>query len=370
MDNMDDILLLNATERYMKGEMTTEELSFFEELRKTNADIDQLVVEHTFFINELEGHAQTRAFKHSLYEVETKLTEEGMLNKAPINGKAKLVQLWKRYKRTAAVAASIAGLISIGSAGMMVFYNQSKDKESYKVLVNEIKQTKNEVAQIKDKQNGVANPVKLQPKVNFMATGFLVDGNGYIITNAHVITPMKKNIYVENKKGEYYKAIAVSTDLQADLVILKIVDTSFVVSSNLPYSIKKTNSDLGEQIFTLGFPRREIVYGAGYLSAKSGQEGDSTAYQLTIPANPGNSGGPVINSNGEIIGVITGRNINADGVTYATKSKNILRMIEELRKTDKAYQNMKMPSGNSLRGLDRVKQIKKLEDYIFMVVGN
>jgi serine protease Do len=366
---MDDILLLDAIERYMKGEMSAQELNFFEEMRKNNPDIDQMVVEHSFFLNELDRHGKTRAFKHSLYEVETKLTEDGILTRAPLKGKAKLVFLWKRYKRTAAVAASIAGLISIGSAGMMVFYNQKKDNESYKRLVNELKETKSEVAQIKNKQNGSV-PVKPQPKVNFMATGFLVDGNGYVVTNAHVITPMKNNIYVENKKGEYYKAIAVSTDLQADLAILKIVDTSFVVSGNLPYSIKKSNSDLGEQIFTLGFPRREIVYGAGYLSAKSGQEGDSTAYQLTIPANPGNSGGPVINSNGEIIGVITGRNMNADGVTYAAKSKNILRMIEELKKTDKEYQNMKMPAGSSLRGLDRVKQIKKLEDYIFMVVGN
>jgi serine protease Do len=368
-NNMDDILLLDAAERYMKGEMSAQELSFFEELRKNNPDIDQLVVEHTFFLNELDRHAQTRAFKHSLYEVETKLTEEGILSKAPLKGKAKLVHLWKRYKRTAAVAASIAGLISVGSAGMMIFYNQSKENDSYRVLVNDLKNTKIEVDKIKQ-QNGTATSIKPQPKVNFMATGFLIDGNGYIITNAHVITPMKNNIYVENKKGEYYRAVAVSTDLQADLAILKIADTAFSFAGNLPYSIKRNNSDLGEQIFTLGFPRREIVYGAGYLSAKSGQEGDSTAYQLTIPANPGNSGGPVINSNGEIIGVITGRNTNADGVTYATKSKNIVRMIEELKKTDKQYQDVSTPAGNGLKGMDRVRQIKKLEDCIFMVVGN
>jgi serine protease Do len=367
---MDDILLLDAIERYMKGEMSAQELSFFEELRKNNPDIDQMVVEHSFFLNELNNHGNTRAFKHSLYEVETKLTEEGILTRTPIKGKAKLVYLWKRYKRTAAVAASIAGLISIGSAGMMVFYNQKQgNKGDIENLSRQLKETQKEVAIIKGKQNGNVN-AKPQPKVNFMATGFLVDGNGYVVTNAHVITPMKNNIYVENRKGEYYKAVAVSTDLQCDLAILKIVDTSFAVSGTLPYSLKKANSDLGEQIFTLGFPRNEIVYGAGYLSAKSGLEGDSSAYQLTIPANPGNSGGPVINSNGEIIGVITGRNINADGVTYAAKSKNILRMIEELKKTDKAYQNMKMPAGNGLKGMDRVKQIKKLEDYIFMVVGN
>ncbi len=367
---MDDILLSDAIERYTKGEMSAQEISFFEELRKNNPEIDQLVVEHTFFLNELDRHANTKAYKHTLYEVESKLVEEGVLTKATPKGKALLVSIWNKYRRTTAVAASIAGLISVASVGLIVAYNKQQTNNT-QLLVKEIK---DDIKKIQSKQsagsNSVAVPVKVAPQVSFMATGFLIDGKGYIVTNAHVIQPMKHNIYVENKKGEYFKAIAVSTDLQADLAILKITDTAFSPFPNLPYSISKANSSLGEQIFTLGFPRKEIVYGAGYLSAKSGKDGDSTAYQLTIPANPGNSGGPVINGNGEIIGIITGRNTDADGVTYAAKSKHIYRLVEELKKNDNTFSNLKTPSGNSLRGMNRVKQIEKLEDYIFMVVGN
>lgn len=367
---MDDILILDAIERYRKGEMSAQELTFFEEMRKNNPEIDQLVVEQGFFLNELDNHAKTRQFKHALYEVDTKLTEEGFLAKTLPKGRAKLVYLWKRYKRTATVAASIAGIISLVITGLTAAYNSNRENKSYQELVKNLNATRKEVAGIKSGTHNTAVPSKPEPKVNYMATGFLIDGKGYVVTNAHVITPMKNNIYVENKKGEYYKAIAVSTDIQADLVILKIVDTSFAALPNLPYTINRNNSDLGEQIFTLGFPRKEIVYGAGYLSAKSGKDGDSSAYQLTIPANPGNSGGPVINANGEVIGIITGRNTDADGVTYAAKAKNIFRMLDELKKEDKQYQAIKTPVTNNLRGLGRVQQIKKLEDYIFMVVGN
>ena len=75
-----------------------------------------------------------------------------------------------------------------------------------------------------------------------MGSGFLIDGKGYLVTNAHVISKMK-NIYVENTKGQYYTADVVYTDNTVDLAILKITDTSFKSLGNLPYSIKKANSD-------------------------------------------------------------------------------------------------------------------------------
>ncbi len=110
------------------------------------------------------------------------------------------------------------------------------------------------------------------------------------------------------------------------------------------------------------------MYGEGYLSAKSGYYGDTTSYQISISVNPGNSGGPVIDKNGEVIGIISSKETNADGVVFAIKSKNIYYALKEIKK-DKDI-TIKTPAVNTLKGLDRVKQIKKLEDFIYKVKGN
>ncbi|MEO6289753.1 MAG: serine protease, partial [Ginsengibacter sp.] len=75
---MEDNLLLDAIERYRSGEMTEQEKTFFEELRKNNPDIDQVVAEHNFFLGELENMSEIKALRHNLNEVESKLVNEGV----------------------------------------------------------------------------------------------------------------------------------------------------------------------------------------------------------------------------------------------------------------------------------------------------
>lgn len=366
---MDDILLLEAVERYLGGEMSAEEKASFEDLRKKNAEVDQLVVEHTYFLQGLQTYGITKSFKHQLHEVEATLMEEGVIGQAPLTGTAKVVSLWKKYQRSIAVAASIAGFISLLATGVMVSYTKKYGNENYRVLVDQLNKTNVEVSKLKWKEVGPGVQQHPKPEVDFRATGFLIDGKGYLVTNAHVISRMK-NIYIENKKGEFYRAEALYTDNTVDLAILKITDTAFKSVNNLPYSIKKGNAELGEHFFTLGFPRNEIVYGEGYLSAKSGNDGDSTAYQLTVSANPGNSGGPIINKNGEVIGIITAKDSKADGVVYAAKSKNIFALLDTLKKIDNKYISIKTPTNSDLKGMEREQQVKKMEEFVFMVVGN
>ena len=366
---MDEILLIETVERYLKGEMTASEKGFFEEIRKNNPAVDQMVVEHTFLLNELEKQANIKAFKHSLYEVESKLSEEGIISKKQLTGKARVVFLWKRYKRSIAVAASIAGLVSIATTAIISTYNNKVDKNSIGYLMAKIDNTAKKVDQLDktikaDKKTKIPN----NPSPDYRATGFLIDGKGFIVTNAHVVNRLK-TIYVENSKGEYFIAKAIYTDQNTDLAILKINDTAFKTIYNLPYSINKNNSNLGEQIFTLGYPRNEIVYGEGYVSAKSGNEGDSTAYQVSVSVNPGNSGGPVLNKYGQIIGIITSKNLTADGVVFAAKSKNIYKLLDAFKKTGDTA-NIKLPTNTGLRGLSREQQVERMEEFVFMVVGN
>ena len=365
---MDDILLLDAIERYKKGEMTAQERTFFEEMRKNNPDIDQMAVEHTFFLNELERSGERKLFKHTLDEVENTLMNEGIIAKKQIKTKAKIVYLWNRYRRTIAVAACIAAIVSISTATIVSMYSEHKQVSNLTPLVaDKIKRIEAQVDNIKDKLDSATAATPSKPKfaANFRATGFLIDGNGFIATNAHVINNAR-NLVVENKKGDQFIAIPVYVNKSNDLAILKITDTSFRKINALPYSIPRASAELGEQIFTLGYPKEEVVYGEGYLSAKSGYSGDTTAYQISISVNPGNSGGPVINKNGEVIGIISSKETNADGVVFAIKSKNIYKALEEIRTSEL----IKLPSVAIIKGMDRVHQIKKIEDCVFMVKGN
>lgn len=367
---MNDSLLLDAIERYRNGEMSPQEITLFTELRKNNPDIDQLAAEHNFFLGELDKLSDLKAFRHSLNEVENKLANEGIISQRKGKGRARVVYMWTRYRRTIAVAAFIAGLVSISTATIVSMYSEKKKVDVITPLVaTQINQLQNKLKQIEIKVNDVSvaanKPAKPKFEGNFRATGFLVDGSGYIITNAHVVNNAR-NIIVENKKGDQFFTKAVYVNKITDLAILKISDTFFVKVTNLPYTFPKSSTELGEHIFTLGYPREEIVYGEGYLSAKSGYFGDTTSYQISISVNPGNSGGPVINKNGEIIGIISSKETNADGVVFAIKSKNIYNALKEL----KGDESIKLPSVNSLKGLDRVQQILKLEDFVYMVKGN
>ncbi len=329
-----------------------------------------MAAEHNFFLGELDKMSEAKALRHVMNEVENKLSNEGIISFQQAKRKTKLVYLWNRYRRTIAVAACIAVLVSISTATLVSIYSGSKKADVTPLVDHKINMLETKVKQIEHTLNNgtvSAKPIPPKPRLtaNFRATGFLIDGNGYLITNAHVVNNAT-NIVVENRKGDQYFATNIYSNKLTDIAILKIDDTAFKKINSLPYTFTKTPAELSEHIFTLGYPREEVVYSEGYLSAKSGYFGDTTSYQISIAANPGNSGGPVINKSGEIIGIISSKETNADGVVFAIQSKNIYSALKEIKDSP----SIKLPVVNSLKGIDRMQQVQKLEDYIYMVKGN
>ncbi|MBX9892575.1 MAG: serine protease [Chitinophagaceae bacterium] len=362
---MEDILLLETIEKYLSGQMSAEEKRWFEDLRKKTPEIDQMVVEHNMFLHQMDFYADRTALKHTLQHAHQQLLNRGDINEGgTVSAKGRVIQLWNKYRRVTAIAASVGGGIALLISGLVAYFSP--------VNHSQIQQLSRDIAVIKRNQqyqgnliNEVKGKIPADAKMVGGGTGFLIDPKGYLVTNAHVVRGT--SAVVVNSKGDEFKAVIAYTDAEKDIAILKIDDADFKAFRALPYGIRKQTADLGEEIFTLGYPRNEISYNLGYLSARTGFNGDSVSFQLQMSANPGSSGAPVLNKNGEVVGILSTRQATAEGVAFAVKSKNIYQLIDALKKDDTAFQKVKVATHSSLKGMNRTNQVKEMEDYVFLV---
>lgn len=367
---MDDIQLLEAIERYLMGEMSKEEMAQFEHLRKITPEIDQMVVEHEMFLHQITVFADRKNFSKLSEKTFNQLFEAGEWT--PVDESTtgyKIIQMWGKYKRVTAIAASVGGFIALFTTTMMMYFSPSLNG-------NQLVQLSKAMEVIKRNQqvqghilNEVKTKIPENAKLISGGSGFLIDNKGYVITNTHVLKGDKA--VVVNSAGQELNANIVFTDESLDLALLKITDEDFKQKAALPYSIRKKNSELGEEIFTLGYPRNDndIVYGKGYLSAKSGFEGDSNSYQVQISANPGYSGAPVFNDNAELIGIVSTRQKQAEGVAFAIKSSKIYDVIKALSENESTKDlNIKIAkSSNRKANANRKNKINTYKDFIYSI---
>ena len=374
---IEDIKILEAVERYISGQMSPDERVYFEQLRKTNPEVDQMVVEHTFFLQQMNRFDEVRNLKGILDDTHIHLAEKGLIKSPKLKGQARVVYLYNRYKRVAAIAASIAGITALTMSALVWSLSPGKPindvKNDVELLKREVKRLNNNDVKLDSKINDVHNikgepaatPIDTPIEYKSGGSGFLLDTRGYVVTNAHVVENAK-HIAVQGSDGIDMSAERVYIDLKRDIAIIRINSRKFKSPGAIPYSIRKSPADLSDPVFTLGFPRNEIVYGEGYVAAQTGYKGDSLALQITIAANQGNSGGPVFNRNGEVVGILTGKQTSAEGAVFALHSKYIYNALNSIRR-DSSYQKIKMPTATIMKGMDRTQQVKKLTDFVYMV---
>lgn len=212
--------------------------------------------------------------------------------------------------------------------------------------------------------NNIGSPSLSQ---EWSGTGFALN-SGYVVTNYHVIDNAKF-IYIQGIKGDFakkYKATVISVDKYNDLALLQIKDGSFNGFGSIPYNVKTSVSDVGEEVFVLGYPLTstmgdEIKLTTGVISSRTGFQGDVSLYQISAPIQPGNSGGPLFDNKGNLIGVVNAKHKGAENVGYAIKTSYLKNLIESSISTSI------LPSNNKIAGLPLTGKVKNLKNYVFMI---
>lgn len=164
-----------------------------------------------------------------------------------------------------------------------------------------------------------------------VGSGFVISKDGYILTNNHVIADAE-DIFVTFVDGEEYTAEVVGTDERTDVALIK-VDAKGLT----PLKIGNSN-DLkkGEWVLAIGSPfGLDATVTVGVVSAINRETGDYLPFiQTDVAVNPGNSGGPLLNTKGEVVGVnaqIVSRSGGFMGISLAIPIDEAMQVVEQLK---------------------------------------
>lgn len=168
-----------------------------------------------------------------------------------------------------------------------------------------------------------------------VGSGFVISADGYVMTNAHVIDGASE-VYVTLTDKREFKAKVIGADTRSDVALLKID------GANLP-RLTIGDSDkikAGEWVLAIGSPfGLENTVTAGIISAKARDTGDYLPLiQTDVAVNPGNSGGPLINMRGEVVGInsqIYSRSGGFMGISFAVPIDEAMRVSDQLKATGK-----------------------------------
>lgn len=199
-------------------------------------------------------------------------------------------------------------------------------------------------------------------------TGFGISSNGLIVTNSHVVNGATK-IKVKGVNGDFSKSFLaklIIEDKNNDLAIIQISDSTFSTLGEIPFTISNKSSDVGSSVFVLGYPLKammgdEIKLTNGIISSKSGFQGDVTSYQISVPLQPGNSGGPLFDSNGNLIGIVNAKLTIGENVSYAIKSSYLTNLIDLLPSVPK------LATKTLLTGKQLTEQVKLINMFVYII---
>ncbi len=360
-------------ERYLDGEMPSEEQQSFRDQMNNDPDLTREIDFQKELRAELKDFGAIEALTSQLddFHAEMNSPEEEKEERSSDSksGGGRVVPMRVMYGMVS-VAAAIAVLISVGTMQFLTTMegDVASPENPYEELVGPAHDIAPAATSMGAEEVGEGTDVMEDdvPPVGkeVFATTFVISESGYLVTNYHAVD-MAQEIFVEvvDDSTINYRATVIARDSDLDIALLKITDERFEKFDRLPFMFGKKGAKLGEDVYTLGYPREDIVYGSGDISAVSGFQGDTLEYQVSVPVNPGNSGGPLLNKRGEVVGIVTARNTQEDGAAYATKAEYFVEFVNSLEE-QLEEEPIKLSRRNSIKNKRRPDQIGVLENFV------
>jgi serine protease Do len=351
-------------DNYLMGTLSPSELAEFELRLSNDAVFQKAFEEHKTLVGILNFSNERQILKNKLKHIHS--VEFG--KEAKIISINKPEKLTKRLGKTFAIAASAAVIavistIALLSTGGYLLKKQKGEITDLKLEVNGLKYSQDVIVK---KLNSKEDKVKFAA-ANLEGSAFAINNNGYVLTSWHMVNGAD-SIFIQNSTTDRVLTKIIFNDPALDIAILKIENNELSKNWQVPFTFNGKSAEVGEEVYTLGYPRKDVVYGEGSLSSLSGYYNDTVMYQVSIPVNPGNSGGPLLDSYGNIIGVIRGKISTAEGTGFAIKSTEIMRSIAAIE-GDSVKSELSLNNNRStLKKLKRSEQIKRINPYVFNVL--
>ncbi len=348
-------------EGYLNGALEAQELEAFQQCLAEDATFKNAFEQHKNLLEVLERSERKAGLKKQLKDIHSKAF--GYNTKIIPLGEETFA---RKHGKTIAVAASTALFAVFSTVAVLSTGGYLLKKQS-----NQITELKRDVMQLQASNNGIVEGIIERNKAsyapaNIEGSAFAINNDGFIITSFHLINGAD-SIFIQNATTDRVLANLVFSDPKLDMAVLKVSNDSITKNWQVPFSFNDRKIEIGEKVFTLGYPRNEMVYGEGSLSSLSGLNNDTCMVQISIPVNPGNSGGPLLDESGNIIGVIRGKVTNAEATGFAIKAKDLIRAIQ--LQSEKGEQKVSLKAGRQKhKSGKRTDQIKKINPYVFNVM--
>jgi serine protease Do len=354
-------------EAYLAGTLPESDIIALQGRLAADTEFANEFYESCNLIRSFEGSGKQKRFRTMLRDIHEKQVA------TPTPKLSKRIHLPAHLWRTAAVAAGVALLTSTISYSILT-HSAKKTDSQYNTISREVEHLKKVQAQQQAEQNQIKENINKNTKpapppsdVKYSATGFALTNDGYFVTAYHVLNDGKgafDSVYIQNQEGQYFKASLYAYNAETDVAILKVEKKNFHFGKGeVPYTFAKDKAGLGEDIFTLGYPKDDLLYSKGYISANNGYEGNSIQYTLVLPAGHGQSGSPIIDSKGNILGLLTAIGNKDEAYTYAVSSKALIDLLHN----NLPDNTLHLPKVNKLGKMTRQQQIEKMQAYTVSV---